>query len=345
MKPVRIAIFGAGDNTRAKHIPNFKAIEGVSIDGVCNRTRESSQRVASQFGIKKTYADFVELVSDPDIDAVMIGTWPYMHAQVSIAALCSGKHVMCEARMAASAAEARAMLEAKRKQPKCTAQIVPSPFTLRVDTTVQKMIAAGAIGQVLAVDLRAAGSFINREAPLTWRQNVDYSGVNIMSLGIWYEALMRWVGGATCVSARGKVFQKTRKDERGIMTPVRVPEHVDVSAELACGAQLHMLISSVAGLAGPTEAFVFGDEGTLRFSDENLFHARKGDKELKEVAIPAADQGRWRVEEEFINAIRGVEPITRTTFEDGVKYMAFTEAVARSCQTGERYALPFAFNS
>jgi hypothetical protein len=46
------------------------------------------------------------------------------------------------------------------------------------------------------------------------------------------------------------------------------------------------------------------------------------------------------VEEEFINAIRGQEEITHTSFEDGVKYMEFTEAVTRSMQEGRVIALP-----
>ena len=52
-------------------------------------------------------------------------------------------------------------------------------------------------------------------------------------------------------------------------------------------------------------------------------------------------QGDWRVEEEFINAIRGKEEITHTNFQDGVRYMEFTEGVTRSSQTGEKILLPF----
>ena len=47
-----------------------------------------------------------------------------------------------------------------------------------------------------------------------------------------------------------------------------------------------------------------------------------------------------REEQQFINAIRGVEEVTRTTFEDGVRYMDFTEAVTRSAQSGQKITLP-----
>ena len=57
---------------------------------------------------------------------------------------------------------------------------------------------------------------------------------------------------------------------------------------------------------------------------------------LKEIDIPSEEVGSWRVEEEFINAIRGNEMIKLTTFEDGVRYMKFTEAVNRSMDEGRK---------
>ena len=109
---------------------------------------------------------------------------------------------------------------------------------------------------------------------------------------------------------------------------------------LACGAQAHIQISSVTGLAGRSQAWLFGSAGTLRFSGGRLYGGQRGDTELKELTIPPEQAGGWRVEEEFINAIRGQETITHTSFEDGVKYMEFTEAVARGMASGAAVALP-----
>ena len=50
---IRVGIVGAGDNTRVRHIPGLREMEGVEIVSVCNRSRESSERVASQFEIPK----------------------------------------------------------------------------------------------------------------------------------------------------------------------------------------------------------------------------------------------------------------------------------------------------
>ena len=113
---IRVGIVGAGNNTRTKHIPGLRAIEGVELVGVCNRTLESSQRVADAYGIPKAYENWRELVTAPGADAILIGTWPYMHCILTLAALDAGKHVLCEARMAGNAAEAHEMLRASRQQ-------------------------------------------------------------------------------------------------------------------------------------------------------------------------------------------------------------------------------------
>ena len=337
---IRIGIIGAGSNTKSKHIPGLQAIEGVEIVGVCNRSQESSQRVADEFGISKTYGSWQDAIADADTSAIVIGTWPYMHCRATVAALEADKHVMCEARMAMNAREAHIMRAASRQKTHLIAQIVPSPMTLRVDNTIKRLIAEGYIGDVLAVEARAGGAFLDSEGPLQWRQNFDLSGLNIMSMGIWYEALIRWVGEATRIMAMGKTFVKMRPDADGVMRSVRIPEHIDVVGDLACGAQLHIQVSTVAGLAGAPEVYVFGSNGTLRFSGNRLYGGQKGDTELNEIDIPEAEVGAWRVEEEFVNAIRGEEVITHSDFDTGAKYMEFTEAVTRSMQSGAAVLLP-----
>ena len=84
---IRIGLIGAGTNTREKHIPGLKAQPDVEIVSVANRSRESSERVAKEFGIGTVAANWLEIVENRAVDAVCIGTWPYMHAPITIAAL------------------------------------------------------------------------------------------------------------------------------------------------------------------------------------------------------------------------------------------------------------------
>ena len=269
-KMIRVGIVGAGANTTSRHIPGLQSIDGVEIISVCNRSRASSERVAQQFNIPKIYGNWQELVQASDTDAIVIGTWPYMHCCLTLAALEADKHVMCEARMAMNAREAHMMYDVASMKPALVTQIVPSPFTLSVDSTIKRYIANGYLGEILAIEVRAGGQFLDSETSLQWRENFNLSGFNIMSMGIWYEAMMRWIGEATRVIAVGKTFVKMREDENGVMRSVRVPEHIGIIADMACGAQAHYQISSVTGLSGESEAFLYGSQGTLHFSNGKL---------------------------------------------------------------------------
>ena len=335
---IRVGFVGAGNNTRRRHIPGFQKQPGVELVAVANRTKESGERVAREFELTRVYENWRDLVRARDVDAVCIGTWPSMHCAITVAALEAGKHVLCEARMAMDAAEGRRMLAAAHRAPHLVTQLVPAPHTLEVDATLRALLAEGYAGEVLAVELQAAqGQFVEPEAPLHWRQDVTLSGLNILNMGIWYEAMMRWLGPARRVAAMAKVAVPRRRDGGGAWHDVRVPDHVDLLAQLEAGGVAHLRFSSVTALAPPSEVWIFGTDGTLRLEADakRLSGGRRGDRELTEIPIPAERRIGWRVEEEFVSAIRGRERVSRTTFEDGVCYMEFTEAVARSIALGQ----------
>ena len=345
---IRVGVVGAGGNTRLHHIPKLQKIEGVRIASVANRSRASSERVAQEFGIERVHENWQDVVNDPGIDAVVIGTWPYMHCPITLAALAAGKHVLTEARLAMNAAEARQMLAASRARPDLVTQVVPGPHTFAADQMVMHLLAEGYIGELQSLDLRVPTGFLNRDAPMHWRMDRELSGLNAMTMGIWYECLTRWVGPATAVMARTRVAVPYRLDkESGERRSISVPDHVEVLADLANGAIARMHWSGVAGFMPGPEVWLYGSEGTLRLEQrgrENLVLSggRRTDKEMAPIQIPADKTYRWRVEEEFIGAIRGQEPVRRTAFADAVHYMEFTEAVHISSREGRRVYLPLA---
>ena len=96
------------------------------------------------------------------------------------------------------------------------------------------------------------------------------------------------------------------------------------------------------GLAKTSGITIYGTEGTINWDapTQKLFGGRRGDSKLKEILIKPEHEGSWQVEQEFVRAIRGEQFVELTRFEDGVRYMEFTDAVNISARSGASIDLP-----
>ena len=144
---IRVGLIGAGGIVRSVQIPGFRRIPECEIVAVANRSLESSQRVADEFDIPRAYSNWQQLLEDDGVDAVLIGTWPYMHRTITLEALASGKHVLCQARMANTAGEAHEMLAASRRHPDLVCQLVPTSTSYVIDRALQGLLAEGFVGE------------------------------------------------------------------------------------------------------------------------------------------------------------------------------------------------------
>lgn len=345
LEPIRVGIIGLGGNCRLRHVPGLRACEGVQIAAVCNRRRESTLRAAAEFDIEKTHDRWADLVADPRIDAVLIGTWPYLHRPITLAALAAGKHVLCEARMAMNAAEAREMLAASREHPELVCQIVPSPFGFRADRVIKRLIAEDYLGDLREVVVIAAtDALADAAAPLVWRQVKELSGLNMLTLGIVHETLVRWTPDPVRVLAQAHAFTPSRPDPAtGVAVRVGTPDSIQVLTVLDNGARGIYHVSGVTRFGPGSQIHLYGSEGTLKYElapRDRLFGARCGEEQLQEISIAPEEACGWRVEEEFIASIREGRPVQFTDFATGARYMEFTEAVARSSAAGQPVELP-----
>jgi predicted dehydrogenase len=342
--PIRVGIIGAGGIVSSVHVPGLKRQPGVELVAVANRSLESSQRAAAELGIPNAYANWEALLEAGGLDAVLIGTWPYMHRTITLAALDEGLHVLCQARMANNTAEAREMLAASLDHPNLVCQLVPTSGSYRIDRALQRLLRERYVGDVLSVEVQMLQrGFASFDGELDWRHDPEFSGVNVLNVGGTYESALRWFGVGNNVMAKTRVHVPTRRDEQGRARTATIPDHVEVLYELANGAPVHMKFSETTGLSRGNQIWIFGSEGTIYVDNEQkIFGGRRGDQELTELPNPREQQAFHRVEEEFVNAIRGREQISMTTFETGVRYMEWTEAVHRSAAAGTAVSLPLA---
>ena len=333
----RIGIIGAGSIARAVNLPHLQAIPGVEVVAVSNSTIASAERIATDFGIPEVVDHWTSLVGRDDLDAIWIGTPPVLHAPISIAALERGKHVFCQARMAADLTEARAMLAAARERPEQVTMLSAPPMGMKAGRLLEQLLADGYVGELYHFELVAnSAMFADPSAPAHWRQRRELSGSNILSVGIYFEILHRWLGRPAGLYARTRVCVP---DRHGYA--VQVPDVVHVSADWGGGVLGTLEWSGVALFAPDSTLTLYGRNGTLRynFTSDQVLGARRGDEALRPIELPEDLVAPWTIEQDFVDAVRtGGHP--EPSFETGVAYMELTEAVHLSALTGREVRLP-----
>ncbi len=329
---LRIGIVGAGSIVRERHMPNLMRMPGVEIIAVCNSTYESSRRFCEELAPHATPMKYwADLVGLPELDIVWIGTHPNLHSSITISALEAGRHVFCQARMASNLQEAEEMLAAANKNPHLVTMLCPPPHGLRGDLEMRRQIASGRLGRIHHVRLQSFSSqYLDPESPPHWRQREELSGNNILTLGIYVEVLQRWLGPIDRVYAKAQTIYPLRQGYQ-----IRIPDMLLVLCEFANGANGVLEFSGVAAHAPGDRLEIYGSQGTLtyNFATDEIDYGGRTDPALERISLTPESEGTWRVEEDFIAAVRSQGNLRpRPNFSDGVAYMRVVDAVAQSRQ-------------
>ena len=187
---LRIGIVGAGEIVRRRHLPRCNAIPMSRSSRSAIRPTKARKILPENAPHATPMQNWAELLGMPELDIVWIGTPPYMHSAVTVSALEAGKHVFCQARMAMDLAEAEEMLTASRRFPELVTMLCPPPHGMRGDLLVQKLLAEKALGRPHHLRLQSLNSaFLDPDAPAHWRQRIEMSGLNALTLGIYVGGL------------------------------------------------------------------------------------------------------------------------------------------------------------
>jgi predicted dehydrogenase len=344
METLKLGFIGAGGIARSNHLPNLAKIEGVKVVAVANRSRESGTAVAKDFGIPDVMDDWKALIARPDLDAIFIGTWPYMHKEMSIAALDAGKHVFCQARMAMNLAEALEMLAAASRHPNLVNMICPPPQRMPFEPYVKQLLANGELGAITAVELRAVNGGNRDASKVHWREKTEFSGNQIMAMGIFAETLNAWVGPYQELSARLSTPIATKNDH-GKNVAIKVPQLVTITGKLANGAlatEIHTGLAADTTTPG-SELIIWGINGTLRYRFGDVIEFAKPGAALAPASVPENLKRGWKVEEDFVTAVHAAKAgktwKVSPDFEEGLLYMQKVEAVHASAREGRSVKL------
>ncbi len=206
-----VGVIGCGDIAHARYFPGIAALPGFALAGVHSRTRSASEAAAARYG-GKVYDDIGSLLSDPAIDGVIIATPHPSHAELTVAALDAGKHVLTEKPIATSLADAARITEAAARS---RGIFSPLPFDASAAMDLaRRLIRDGAIGAVTSAD-----AVLAHHGPVhaAWFLDKDKAGWGVLAdLGIYLvSGLTYLLGPAESVFGRVETVFPDRRLEDG----------------------------------------------------------------------------------------------------------------------------------
>jgi len=149
---------------------------------VGSRSMENAQAFGQEHGARHAFASYEEVYSHPDVDIVYVATPHHLHAELSIASLKHGKHVLCEKPMAINAEEASAVLDAANAADRFFMEALWSRFNPAISEVLQR-IRNGDIGQVRHI--QADFSFVVNEQKRSRTHDLEQGGGSLLDVGIY----------------------------------------------------------------------------------------------------------------------------------------------------------------
>jgi len=149
-KVLRWGILSTGGIARTFTNDLARVDEGVAV-AVGSRSLDSANAFADEFDIPHRYGSYEELVGDPDVDAIYVGTPHSMHHDNAILALEHGKHVLVEKAFTVTAAEARDVVDVARRKGLFAMEAMWTRFLPHV-VAIRELIARGALGEIVSVE-------------------------------------------------------------------------------------------------------------------------------------------------------------------------------------------------
>ncbi|HEX8466156.1 MAG TPA: Gfo/Idh/MocA family oxidoreductase [Abditibacterium sp.] len=336
-----IGIIGGGGIAQGVHIPGYQKLPQVRVIAVSDPIDATREACEAKFGIEKTYADFEEMLANPEIDAVSVTTPNFLHAEATIKALEAGKHVLCEKPLAMNAVEGQKMVDASKSTGKKLMCGYHYRFTPEVQT-LKKFAEAGEFGEMyfartLAMRRRGIpgwGLFISKE---------KNGGGPLIDIGVhMLDATLHVMGFPKPVKVFGQTYQKfgKRKDVTGLMgqwdtEKFTVEDFAAAQILFENGASLHLESSFVAEQAeNDRMSFqIFGDKGGASYNPLQMYKEMHGTQlDITPQFLPKNVQAHHKEIESFVDSVINDTPVF-TPGEEALEISKIIDAIYLSSET------------
>jgi len=290
------AFMGKAHSNAWRNVASYFDVPAFERRVLVGRDPDGVAAAAAKYGWAESATDWREVIARDDIHIVDICAPGWMHAEIAIAALEAGKHVLVEKPLANTLAEAEAMAEAARAARVQGVQSMIGFNYRRVPALAlaKELIEEGRLGTVRHV--RAAylqDWLVDPDSPMTWRLNKDTAGSgalgDIASHAI-DQVLFLLGDQVTEVSGRLHTFTAQRPGAAGL-EDVTVDDAAWATLTLASGAIASVEVSRVAtGQKNSLKLEIYGDKGALLFDLEDL-----NELGFLDATLPVREQGFRRI--------------------------------------------------
>ncbi|NLG19981.1 MAG: Gfo/Idh/MocA family oxidoreductase [Actinomycetales bacterium] len=278
-RPLGVAVIGysfmgrAHSNAWRNVAAFYPDVAPVRMQTLVGRDGDRVQQAADELGWAATATDWREAVTSEDIDIVDVCTPGHLHAEVALAALAAGKHVLVEKPLANSVAECEALVAAAADSPG-RAMLGFNYRRVPALALARDLVREGRIGTVQQVRLSYLQDWLSDpQAPMTWRLRKETAGSGVLGdLGSHAVDQLHFLLGehVTEVSGALKTFVAERPGPDGTEA-VTVDDAAWATLHTASGVVASLEVSRVAtGRKNALQIELYGTTGSLRFDLESL---------------------------------------------------------------------------
>jgi len=275
-----IGIIGSG-RAGMIHARNFaRLVPGAGVTAVTDAVPAVREAAARELGGVSAHPDFLSLLENPRVQAVVIAAPTAMHCQIAVAAARAGKHIFCEKPMAMNPVECRAMIEAADQ----AGVVLQVGFMRRFDANfrlARARIEAGDIGEVVLVKSCTHGPTY----PKPWMFDLRQSNGPLAEVCSHDIDTVRWLSGAEITEVYALAGNYRTPDARA-----EFPDFYDqvlLSARLGTGAQGSITGAQGVGYAYDSRVEIIGTHGliTIGSLQAGTTVVCTRDKELRQPAV------------------------------------------------------------
>ena len=279
-----IGIIGCGKIAQVRHIPEYADHPQARLAGFFDLNQDRAQALAEQWG-GKAYSSWEELLADPAIDAVSVCVANNAHAQISIAALKAGKHVLCEKPMATTLEDCEAMVAAARESGKFL--MIGQNQRL---TKARELVENGTLGKILTFRTTfghgGPETWSVDPGKNTWFFDKSKAAMGAMAdLGIHKTDLIQYLLGETVVETTAQVTTLDKRGADGQL--IGVDDNAICIYRMSGGAIGTMTASWTFYGAEDNSTVLYGTKGILRIYDDPAYSLKlitaDGEKVLYEL--------------------------------------------------------------